>query len=274
MTCKHLIAAPILGLALAGLAQGAGADTLRLLTWGGYAPDNVVEMFEKETGHTVEVTKSNNEEMIAKLRATGGGGFDLAQPSQDRIAGPQAEFGIYKPINLAMIDEAQFIPSMLAATIAMVLELGAWLIGMAWLSAKNVRRLAVFLGIAVFVAVAVGLMAAAGKSYDAGPWTVLASRAVGELTRHPRPFGPEMLRSVVELLELVGAATALASRSRGNVACTALGLALLARSATDIPILALGLCLAALAGPLARVEPKVEPKEGAEGSSAPSTTPQ
>ncbi|MCB1364194.1 MAG: extracellular solute-binding protein [Rhodobacteraceae bacterium] len=118
MTCKHLIAAPILGLALAGLAQGAGADTLRLLTWGGYAPDNVVEMFEKETGHTVEVTKSNNEEMIAKLRATGGGGFDLAQPSQDRIAGPQAEFGIYKPINLAMIDEAQFIPSMLAATIA------------------------------------------------------------------------------------------------------------------------------------------------------------
>ena len=160
------------------------------------------------------------------------------------------------------------------ATIAMVLELGAWLIGMAWLSAKNVRRLAVFLGIAVFVAVAVGLMAAAGKSYDAGPWTVLASRAVGELTRHPRPFGPEMLRSVVELLELVGAATALASRSRGNVACTALGLALLARSATDIPILALGLCLAALAGPLARVEPKVEPKEGAEGLSAPSTTPQ
>ena len=70
-------------------AQGANADTLRLLTWGGYAPEAVIELFEKETGHTVEVTKSNNEEMIAKLRATGGGGFDLAQPSQDRIAGPQ-----------------------------------------------------------------------------------------------------------------------------------------------------------------------------------------
>ena len=62
-------------------------------------------MFEEETGHTVEVTLSNNEEMIAKLRATAGGGFDLAQPSQDRIAGPQAEFGIYKPIDLSMIDE-------------------------------------------------------------------------------------------------------------------------------------------------------------------------
>ena len=75
--------------------QPAAADTLRLLTWGGYAPENVIAQFEKETGHHVEVTLSNNEEMIAKLRATGGGGFDLAQPSQDRIAGPQAEFGIY-----------------------------------------------------------------------------------------------------------------------------------------------------------------------------------
>mgnify|MGYP000974496745 len=75
-------------------AAAANAETLRLLTWGGYAPDDVIAMFEAQTGHTVEVTKSNNEEMIAKLRATNGGGFDLAQPSQDRIAGPQAEFGI------------------------------------------------------------------------------------------------------------------------------------------------------------------------------------
>ncbi|WP_157084417.1 extracellular solute-binding protein [Sediminimonas qiaohouensis] len=98
------------------MAQGTSAETLRLLTWGGYAPQDVIEKFEAETGHTVEVTKSNNEEMIAKLRATGGGGFDLAQPSQDRIAGPQAEFGIYKPIDLSQIDSSLFIPSMLEAT--------------------------------------------------------------------------------------------------------------------------------------------------------------
>ena len=98
------------------LALPAKAETLRLLTWGGYAPDNVIELFEKETGHKVEVTLSNNEEMIAKLRATGGGGFDLAQPSQDRIAGAQAEFDIYKPIDLSKIDASQFIGSMLEAT--------------------------------------------------------------------------------------------------------------------------------------------------------------
>ena len=109
----------IVSAAVAAVVAGtsaASADTLRLLTWGGYAPEDVVAKFEAETGHTVEVTKSNNEEMIAKLRATRGGGFDLAQPSQDRIAGPQAEFGIYKPIDLSKIDAAQFIPSMLEAT--------------------------------------------------------------------------------------------------------------------------------------------------------------
>lgn len=105
--------------ALAGLAivsSAAQAEELRLLTWGGYAPDEVVKMFKEETGIDVKVTKSNNEEMIAKLRATGGGGFDLAQPSQDRVAGAQAENRIYKPMDLSKIDASLFIPSMLEAT--------------------------------------------------------------------------------------------------------------------------------------------------------------
>ncbi len=92
------------------------AQTLRLLTWGGYAPENVIDKFTAETGIKVEVTLSNNEEMIAKLRATGGGGFDLAQPSQDRVAGAQAEYDIYKPMDLSQIDASQFIASMLDAT--------------------------------------------------------------------------------------------------------------------------------------------------------------
>ncbi|MBO6919994.1 MAG: extracellular solute-binding protein [Rhizobiaceae bacterium] len=97
-------------------ATAANAETLRLLTWGGYAPEAVIEKFEAETGHKVEVTKSNNEEMVAKLRATNGGGFDLIQPSQDRIAGAQEEFGIYKPLDLSKIDTSLFIDSMLEAT--------------------------------------------------------------------------------------------------------------------------------------------------------------
>ncbi|MDE0969953.1 MAG: extracellular solute-binding protein [Octadecabacter sp.] len=109
-----LVSTTTLVVALA--ASSVSSETLRLLTWGGYAPDDVITMFEAEFDHSVEVTTSNNEEMIAKLRATNGGGFDLAQPSQDRIASAQEEFGIYKPIDMSRVDSAQFIPSMLGAT--------------------------------------------------------------------------------------------------------------------------------------------------------------
>ncbi|MDD1780345.1 extracellular solute-binding protein [Enterovibrio sp. ZSDZ35] len=98
------------------LAQTAHAETLRLLTWGGYAPQEVIDQFQKETGIDVKVTKSNNEDMISKLRATRGAGFDLVQPSQDRITGAQRDFKIYQPIDLSKIDSSLLIPSMLEAT--------------------------------------------------------------------------------------------------------------------------------------------------------------
>src|SRR5262249_5030346 len=69
--------------------------------------------FEKETGMHVEVTLSNNEEMISKLHATGGAGFDLAQPSVDRITGVQREFGLYRPIDLGKVNLEQFRPEIL-----------------------------------------------------------------------------------------------------------------------------------------------------------------
>ncbi|UZE96627.1 extracellular solute-binding protein [Alkalimarinus alittae] len=98
------------------IAAPIQAETLRLLTWGGYAPKEVISDFEKETGISVKVTKSNNEDMISKLRATRGAGFDLAQPSQDRITSAQADFDIYKPIDLSKINADQIIGSMLEAT--------------------------------------------------------------------------------------------------------------------------------------------------------------
>ncbi|EGB14613.1 extracellular solute-binding protein family 1 [Pseudodesulfovibrio mercurii] len=102
-------------LAMFAFAGTARAETLKLLTWKGYAPQKLVEQFEQETGIKVEVTYSNNEEMIAKLRATRGAGFDLAQPSQDRISSVQEKFKIYQPMDYAKIDAPLFIPSMLDA---------------------------------------------------------------------------------------------------------------------------------------------------------------
>ncbi len=111
---KRHLATLLAGTALSLAALGAQAETLRILTWGGYAPDEVVRLFEEEYPDIdVEVTFSNNEEMIAKLRATGGTGYDLAQPSHDRIFAAQMEYNIYKPLDLSKINTDAMSPNLL-----------------------------------------------------------------------------------------------------------------------------------------------------------------
>ncbi|MFC5387415.1 extracellular solute-binding protein [Aquamicrobium segne] len=96
------------------LSTGAQAETLRILTWGNYAPDDVIKLFEAEYPDiNVEVTLSNNEEMIAKLRATGGAGFDLVQPGFNRVAAAQAEFNIYKPMDMSKVNVDALDPMLL-----------------------------------------------------------------------------------------------------------------------------------------------------------------
>src|SRR3984885_16118577 len=111
-----LAALLILGGPLSGCARVDHSKRLRIITWADYVPLDVAADFEKETGIHVEITLSNNEEMISKLRATGGAGYDLAQPSQDRITGVQREFGIYKPIDLSQVKVEQFLPEILEIT--------------------------------------------------------------------------------------------------------------------------------------------------------------
>jgi spermidine/putrescine transport system substrate-binding protein len=116
MTKRVFITALALSFFVAVFAGSVyAAETLSLLTWKGYTPKNLVEQFEKETGVTVKVTYSNNEEMIAKLRATRGAGFDLAQPSQDRISSVQAKYNLYQPMDYSKINASQIIPPMLEA---------------------------------------------------------------------------------------------------------------------------------------------------------------
>jgi len=102
----------VLALGWAGPACADG-EKLRIISWADYVPAELIAAFKAETGIEVEVTLSNNEEMISKLRATGGAGYDLAQPSQDRIVSMQREFGIYRPIDLAKVKIDQFQPALL-----------------------------------------------------------------------------------------------------------------------------------------------------------------
>lgn len=114
-TLAFVLAYTLVAMSLIGIAPAARADNqkLRIISWADYIPAEVIAAFHKETGIEVEVTLSNNEEMISKLRATGGAGYDLAQPSVDRISGPQREFGIYKPLDLSKVKMDQFQPAQL-----------------------------------------------------------------------------------------------------------------------------------------------------------------
>lgn len=108
-----LLSWAVLALLWAAAPSFADGQKLRIITWADYVPADLIAAFTKETGIEVEVTLSNNEEMISKLRATGGAGFDLAQPSQDRITSVQRDFGIYKPIDLTKVKLAEFQPALL-----------------------------------------------------------------------------------------------------------------------------------------------------------------
>src|SRR5271156_2170737 len=111
---RHLLISCTALALLWGTGQAhADGQKLRIITWADYVPAELTAAFKKETGIDVEVTLSNNEEMISKLRATGGAGYDLAQPAQDRIASVQRDFGIYKPIDLTKIKIEQFQPALL-----------------------------------------------------------------------------------------------------------------------------------------------------------------
>jgi spermidine/putrescine transport system substrate-binding protein len=113
---RHTVLATLLAIGIVAGTQARADDAkvLRIITWADYVPAEVIAQFHNETGIQVQVTLSNNEEMISKLRATGGAGFDLAQPSQDRIIGAQQEFRIYKPLDVSKVRLDQFLPDLLA----------------------------------------------------------------------------------------------------------------------------------------------------------------
>lgn len=85
---------------------------LRILTWEGYAPQELVDKFTQETGTKVEITYiGDNNELIAKMAATNGVGFDLVSPTLNYVATAQDQFGIYQPIDLSKVDQSLFIPA-------------------------------------------------------------------------------------------------------------------------------------------------------------------
>jgi spermidine/putrescine transport system substrate-binding protein len=106
-----------LGLPAPRRAFGQSSGTLDLFTWEGYAPQALVDKFQKETGIKVAVTyHASNGELISKLKATKATGYDLVQPSVTLIPAAMDD-DLYQPIDPGKIKNAKnLIPSMLKAS--------------------------------------------------------------------------------------------------------------------------------------------------------------
>ena len=93
----------------------SGEATLRILSrqWEDFLPQAVLAEFEKVTGIRVEVsTIESHSEMLSKLRATGGTGFDLTIPAVwEAEAWKTAE--VLQPWRLAKIDANSLHPVLL-----------------------------------------------------------------------------------------------------------------------------------------------------------------
>lgn len=115
--CLDRLRLGALALLLLLIAGGATAQerTLRLLTRPLFVPTDVVEAFTRETGIRVEVTEVEADELVERLRARPDD-FDLAQPAQDRVLAAQTSHQLFRPLDMARIDSARYLPAMLAAT--------------------------------------------------------------------------------------------------------------------------------------------------------------
>ena len=90
------------------------APDVNVLMWGEYLPDSVVADFKAKTGITVNHTKiGDNGEIISKMKAGGGAGYDLASPTNMRAL-QWENLGVLAPFDMNRINTSAVNPGMLA----------------------------------------------------------------------------------------------------------------------------------------------------------------
>ena len=85
-------------------ALSTRANTINVFFWGDFIDDEVIALFEKETGIKVKKsTYGSNDELITKVKKSGGGYYDIICPSDYAIKRLWQE-GYLKPIQKERLD--------------------------------------------------------------------------------------------------------------------------------------------------------------------------
>ncbi|MFT6064099.1 MAG: spermidine/putrescine transport system substrate-binding protein [Paracoccaceae bacterium] len=90
----------------------ASSGEINILMWSDYLPDTFTGAFEKATGIKINFTGiGSNEEIVNKLKATKGRGFDIVSPTNNRSLQWQP-LELLQPFDLARMDMAAVNPAM------------------------------------------------------------------------------------------------------------------------------------------------------------------
>ncbi len=91
----------------------SSSGTLNIMMWSDYLPKPFREKFKAATGISIKHTPyGSNEELLNKLKATKGRGFDLISPTNDRGSQWQ-DLGLLGTIDMNRVDTGAVLPSML-----------------------------------------------------------------------------------------------------------------------------------------------------------------
>ncbi|MCT8997401.1 extracellular solute-binding protein [Chelativorans intermedius] len=106
------LGAPFIG----GPAFGQSSGELNLFTWSDYVYPEMIESFEAKTGIKLNLsTYGSNDEVLNRLRASGGEGFDIVMPSITYVP-VWLEQELLQPMDESRINVAGVIPSMWASS--------------------------------------------------------------------------------------------------------------------------------------------------------------
>jgi spermidine/putrescine transport system substrate-binding protein len=102
----------------------SSSGELNLFSWGDYIYPEMIDGFEKTTGIKVNLaTYGTNDEVFNTIRASGGAGYDVINPSVTRTQ-QYMEFDLLQPIDEAKVSMDKIIPSIVESSKSLGGEIG------------------------------------------------------------------------------------------------------------------------------------------------------
>jgi spermidine/putrescine transport system substrate-binding protein len=106
MLMKTTVATSAVAVAAPAIVRDAFSSSgeINILMWSDYLPPSFVDSFQNDTGIKINFTGiGSNEEIINKMKATQGSGFDLCSPTNNR-SGQWSNLGLLQPFDTAKLS--------------------------------------------------------------------------------------------------------------------------------------------------------------------------